>query len=198
VASRSFRNVSSRSATQKPADTNVSTASECFNFASFWLMHSHPPYKILILCNSNSARSIFAEYLFRQKAGDRFQVYSAGSSPAGRVHPMTHLILREDYGTDPSGARSKSWDEFKGRHFDFIITVCDEAKETAPAWPGQPITAHWHSPDPLRFTGTPEQVRHFFFEVAAQIAHRIDLFCGLPDPKLDALEVVLIGEKCKI
>jgi arsenate reductase len=159
-------------------------------------MHSHPPYRILILCNSNSARSIFAEHLFRQKAGGRFLVYSAGSNPAGQVHPMTLQILRQDYGIDASGARSKSSKEFEGQHFDFIITVCDEAKEMAPAWPGQPIVAHWHSPDPLRFTGTPKQVRHFFFEVAAQIARRVDLFCSLPDPKLDALEVQLIGEKC--
>ena len=168
---------------------------ECFSFASFSLMHSHPPYKILILCNSNSARSIFAEYLFRRKAGGRFELYSAGSNPAAGVHPITLQVLREDYGIDASDARSKSWKEFRGQHFDFIITVCDEAKEAAPTWPGQPIVAHWHSPDPLRFGGTPEQVRHFFFEVAAQIAHRIDLFCSLPDPKLDALEVQLIGEK---
>ena len=161
-------------------------------------MHPHPPYKILILCNSNSARSIFAEYIFRRKAGNRFQVYSAGSHPAGQVHPMTLLILWEDYGIDASNARSKSWSEFKDQHFDFIITVCDEAKEMAPVWPGQLIVAHWHSPDPLRFTGTPEQVRHFFFKVAAQIACRIDLFCSLPDPKLDALEVQLIAEKCDI
>lgn len=161
-------------------------------------MHPHPPYKILILCNSNSARSIFAEYLFRRKAGDRFQVCSAGTHPAAQVHPMTLLILLEDYGIDASNARSKSWNEFKDQHFDFIITVCDEAKETAPGWPSQPIVAHWHSPDPLHFTGTPEQVRHFFFKVATQIAHRIDLFCGLPDPKLDALEVQLIGEKYNI
>ena len=156
-------------------------------------MHLHRPYKLLILCNSNSAGSIFAEYLFRLKAGERFQVYSAGSNPIGQIHPMTLLILREDFGIDASDARSKSWKEFKDKHFDFIITVCDEAKEAAPVWPGEPITAHWHSPDPLRFTGTPEEVRHFFFEVAAQIAYRIDLFCGLPDPKLDALEVQLIG-----
>jgi arsenate reductase (thioredoxin) len=159
-------------------------------------MHPHPPYKILILCNSNSARSIFAEYLFRLKAGDRFQVYSAGSHPAAQVHPMTLLILQEDYGIDASNARSKSWMEFKDQHFDFIITVCDEARESTPVWPSQPIVAHWHSPDPLRFVGTAKEVRHFFFEVAAQISHRIDLFCGLPDPKLDALEVQLIGEKC--
>jgi arsenate reductase (thioredoxin) len=161
-------------------------------------MQPHPRYKILILCNSNSARSIFAEYLFRRKAGDRFQVYSAGSHPAARVHPMTLLILREDYGIDASNARSKSWDEFKDQHLDFIITICDEVKEAAPVWPSQPIVAHWHSPDPLRFAGTPEQVRHFFFKVATQIAHRIDLFCSLPDPKLDALEVQLIGDKCNM
>jgi arsenate reductase len=111
---------------------------------------------------------------------------------------MTLLILREDYGIDASNARSRSWMEFKDQHFDFIITVCDEARESTPVWPSQPIVAHWHSPDPLRFVGTAKQVRHFFFEVAAQISHRIDLFCGLPDPKLDALEVQLIGEKCNI
>jgi protein-tyrosine-phosphatase len=77
---------------------------------------------------------------------------------------MTLQILREDYGIDASSARSKPWNQFKDQHFDFIITVCDEAKEATPVWLGQPIVAHWHSPDPLRFTGTPEQMRTSLFQ----------------------------------
>jgi len=154
-------------------------------------------YNVLFLCTGNSARSIIAESLLNTMGQGRFKGFSAGSHPGGAVNPLVLAHLNALH-VSTEGARSKSWDEFKDQHLDFIITICDEVKETAPVWPSQPIVAHWHSPDPLRFAGTPEQVRHFFFKVATQIAHRIDLFCSLPDPKLDALEVQLIGEKCNI
>jgi arsenate reductase len=107
------------------------------------------PFKILFLCTGNSARSILGEYLIRRIAPGRFETSSAGSSPAGKVIPYAIRTLKE-YRIDSSDARSKSVDEFidAGVQFDFVITVCDNAKDNCPVWPGQPIVARWGSPDP--------------------------------------------------
>ena len=99
-------------------------------------MTTKTPYKVLILCTGNSARSVLGEYLLREKGRGRFEVHSAGSHPTGRVNPLAVRTLREKYGIDASGARSKSWDEFKAVKFDFVITVCDNAKESCPIFPG--------------------------------------------------------------
>ena len=127
-------------------------------------MNPKPPYQVLILCTGNSARSILGEYLLRAKGQGRFEVVSAGSHPTGRVNPLAVRTLREKYNLDASAARSKSWDEFKGVKFDFVITVCDNAKEACPVWPGQPMIAHWGSPDPAAATGTEDEKYRFFRE----------------------------------
>jgi arsenate reductase len=155
-------------------------------------------YKVLILCTGNSARSIIAEYLLRQKGRGRFEVHSAGSKPTGRVNPFALWVLREHYGIDAADARSKSWDEFKDVKFDFVITVCDHAKESCPIFPGHPVTAHFGSPDPAEATGTDDQKKWQFRQVAAQIAARLDLFCALPDAQLDVSRVRAIGAQHEI
>jgi arsenate reductase (thioredoxin) len=148
------------------------------------------PFNILVLCTGNSARSILAEYLICRIGAGRFQAYSAGARPSGTVHPLALRVLRENYQIDASDARSKSWDEFKnGPTFDFVITVCDNAKESCPIWPGQPIMAHWGSPDPAAFEGTEEEKLRFFKTVALQIQRRIELFASLPLEKLDKLRL---------
>lgn len=154
---------------------------------------SPPPFKVLVLCTGNSARSIMAEYLLRQKGRGRFEVCSAGARPAGRVHPLAQWVLRERHGIDASGARSKSWDEFKGVQFDLVITVCDHAKESCPFFPGHPVTAHFGSPDPAAVTGPLEQQKQAFIAVAAEISRRLDLLCALPDTKFDAAHIQAIG-----
>src|SRR5205814_5684607 len=107
--------------------------------------------------------------------------------------------LREKYNLDASGARSKSWDEFKKVKFDFVITVCDNAKEACPAWPGQPMIAHWSSPDPAGVEGTEEEKFRFFVTVASQIARRVDLFCAFSDDQLRDLAAVRnVGDQFKI
>lgn len=146
-------------------------------------------YKVLFLCTGNSARSLFAEYLLRRKAPDIFESYSAGSNPKGAPHPLTLQVLAESYGLDVSQARSKSWAEFEGVEFDFVITLCDDARETCPVWPGRPIVAHWGSPDPVRFEGSPEEQREYFWKIAQQIQRRVELFASLPFDKLDALKL---------
>ena len=162
-------------------------------------MSRKPPFKVLILCTGNSARSILGEYLLRAKGKGRFAVFSAGARPAGRVNPLAVRTLRENYNLDASAARSKSWDEFKELKFDFVITVCDSAREACPVWPGQPMIAHWGSPDPAAFEGTEEEKYRFFVNVASQIARRVDLFCAFPDDKLfDAVAVRHVGQQFKL
>jgi arsenate reductase len=156
------------------------------------------PYKVLILCTGNSARSIIGEYLLRLKGKGRFEVFSAGAKPTGTVNPLALWVLKDKYDIDASDARSKSWDEFRDVNFDFVITVCDHAKETCPVWPGHPVVAHWGSPDPADFEGTEEEKKWQFVQVASQIARRIELFCALPDSQLDQLRVRHIGEEAKI
>ncbi len=145
-------------------------------------------YKVLFLCTGNSARSIFCEYLLKRIGGKRFEVYSAGSFPTGMVNPFAIRVLRDNYHIDASEARSKSWEEFADVEFDFVITVCDNARETCPIWPGQPIIAHWSSPDPALAEGSDEQKYQVFRQVALQIRRRLELFCALPLDKLDRLK----------
>ena len=146
-------------------------------------------YKILFLCTGNSARSIFGEYLMRRIGGTRFQSYSAGSFPTGRVNPYALRVLKEVYHIDAGEARSKGCDEFQGVEFDFVITVCDKARETCPVWPGQPIVAHWGAPDPALATGDAAEIYRQFRQVAMLIQRRIELFCALPFDKLDRLKL---------
>lgn len=152
-------------------------------------MNTQGPYKILFLCTGNSARSILGEYLIRKVAPKKFESYSAGAKPAGKINPMVQRILKETYQIDASDARSKSWTEFKDVRFDFVITVCDNARESCPVWPGQPVIAHWGSADPASFEGTEEEKMKKTLEVAMQIQRRINLFTSLPFAQLEYLKL---------
>ena len=152
-------------------------------------------YKVLFLCTGNSARSILAEYILRARAGDRFETYSAGMAPRGAVHPQALAVLAEQFQIDASDARSKSWREFEGVHFDFVITVCDKAREACPSFPGQPVTAHWSSPDPAEFLGTPAATLRAFVDVAQQINARLNILTAFRDEQLDAFALDSIGRQ---
>ncbi len=104
-------------------------------------------YRVLVLCTGNSARSQMAEGLINAQLADRFVAQSAGTQPAGYVHPQAIAALRE-IGIDISDHRSKSTDEFKGTTFDVVITVCDSAAENCPVWLGQGKRVHIGFPDP--------------------------------------------------
>lgn len=134
------------------------------------------PYKLLFLCTGNSARSIFGEYLLRRLGGERFEVFSAGAFPTGKVNPLAIQVLQDVYAIDASGARSKSWEEFGEVKFDFVVTVCDNARETCPLWPGQPILTHWSLPDPAAVEGSEEEKYRAFKDVAAEIDSRVRRF----------------------
>lgn len=163
------------------------------------LLMTTQPFKILFLCTGNSSRSILAEYLIRRIAPGRFQSFSAGVKPSGKVNPIVMRILREIFKIDATDARSKSVEEYKDIHFDFVITVCDDARETCPTWPGQPVIAHWSSPDPALFEGTEEEKYKLTSQVAMQIHRRLDLFCSLPLEKMERIKLQTamsgIGEK---
>ncbi len=110
---------------------------------------------ILILCTGNSARSQMAEGLLRHDAGDRFEVASAGTRPS-QVRPEAIAVMRE-IGIDISGQRSKSVDEFAARDFDYVLTVCDNARESCPIYPGHGNRLHHAFKDPAAVEGTQEE-----------------------------------------
>jgi arsenate reductase len=116
-----------------------------------------------------------AEALFRELGGTRVQVLSAGSVPAGRVNPRTERVL-DEAGIDHSWARSKSMTEFLGRPFDHVITVCDDAAEACPAFPGPAKRTHWSIPDPARATGSEDEVLLMYRSTLADLRQRIDRF----------------------
>jgi arsenate reductase (thioredoxin) len=134
------------------------------------------PAKVLFLCTGNSARSIFGEYLLRRAGGEQFEVFSAGAFPTGKVNPFAVRVLKEVFGVDASGARSKSFEEYSDVAFDFVITVCDNARESCPVWPGHPTVLHWSLPDPALAEGSDEEVYEAFQQVAHDIEQRIELF----------------------
>ncbi len=147
-------------------------------------------YQVLFICTGNSARSIMAEALLSQIGGGRFRAYSAGSHPAGKVHPLA-LKLLQSLHHDTTELRSKSWDEFTGEHaprFDFVFTVCDKAAgEPCPIWPGQPMRTHWGVEDPAMLYADEERVQKLFFDTYLLLKRRIELFCNLPVDKLGAI-----------
>ncbi len=132
--------------------------------------------KVLILCTGNSARSQMAEGLFRQEAGDAYEVFSAGTRPA-QVRPEAIAVMRE-IGIDISGHRSKSVDEFTGERLDLVITVCDNANETCPVFPGAAPRLHWPFQDPAAVAGSEEQRKAAFRAIRDQIHARIRAFLG--------------------
>ena len=141
--------------------------------------------KILFLCTANSARSVLSEYLLRKIGGDRFESFSAGSQPRGEVHPLALRVLRDHLKIDAGDARSKSWEEYRDVQFDFVITVCDNARESCPYWPGQTLMAHWGLPDPAAVEGAPDQQLQAFQEAARVLSRRIEQFRNLPFEELD-------------
>lgn len=153
---------------------------------------SDKTYNVLFLCTGNSARSILAEGIMTTLGKGRFQAYSAGSFPLGRVNPLAIEILSNS-GHDVTGLRSKSWDEFAAPHapqMDFIFTVCDAAAgEVCPVWPGQPVTAHWGFPDPSHVEGDEAKKRAAFAKTYREITQRIRLFLNLPIDKLDRISM---------
>lgn len=142
------------------------------------------PLRVLFLCTQNSARSQVAEALLKRKGRGRFEAGSAGTEPASRVHPMAVEALRAA-GIDWSAARPKSIEDVMGESWDFVITVCDNAREACPTIPGQPLFAHWGTPDPAAVEGDDEHRLTAFKDTLIYLGRRIDLLVALPFESLE-------------
>jgi arsenate reductase len=157
------------------------------------------PLNVLFLCTGNSARSILGEAILQRAGAGRFKSFSAGSKPAGQVHPYAIDFLR-NLNHPVERLRSKSWDEFAtvdAPKMDFVFTVCDDAaSEVCPIWPGQPMTAHWGIPNPVDAAGSEAEKRLAFSEAYRMLKNRIEAFTSLPFSSLDRLR--LQGELDKI
>ena len=149
-------------------------------------------HTVLFICSHNSARSIMAEGILNSLAGGRFVAYSAGSHPAGEVHPLA-LATLESMRMPTEGYRSKDWSEFAvpgAPALDFVFTVCDTAAgEVCPVWPGQPLTAHWGVADPAAFRGSEAEIRQCFRDTAIVLKRRIEFLLALPIASLDRLSI---------
>ena len=130
--------------------------------------------RVLILCTGNSARSQMAEGLLRHDAGHACEVFSAGTKPT-QVRPEAIAVMREA-GIDISGHRSKSVDEFEGQDFDYVITVCDNAKESCPIFPAKTIRIHWSIDDPAAVQGPEEERLAAFRRIRDELRARLQTF----------------------
>jgi arsenate reductase len=156
------------------------------------VVSSNQPLNVLFLCTGNSARSIMAEVVLNRLGRGKFKAYSAGSQPAGAVNPIALQVLHQAH-YDTSGLRSKSWDEFAqagAPKLDFVFTVCDNAaQEVCPIWPGQPMTAHWGLPDPVKAQGSAAERHLAFADALRMLTNRIGIFVSLPFDKLSKLSL---------
>jgi protein-tyrosine-phosphatase len=145
-------------------------------------------YNVLFVCTGNSARSVFAETILRDMAGDKFTAYSAGTAHRSDLNPFAVEMLRSK-GHDVSPLRSKNVSEFQGADapkMDFVFTVCDRAaNEECPTWPGQPVSGHWGMPDPVKAEGTDAEKRLAFQQTYGALHNRINAFTSLSFELLD-------------
>ena len=139
---------------------------------------------VLILCTGNSCRSHLAEGILRAYAGDLFEVHSAGSKPAGYVHPQAIEVMRE-IGIDLSGHTSKNMTEFLEKKVDIVITVCGQADQACPMFPGQLSRHHYGFDDPAHATGTDEEILAVFRRVRDEIRR---IFEAYADGRRDTLK----------
>jgi arsenate reductase len=155
------------------------------------------PLRVLVLCTGNSARSQIAEVLLNELGRGRIHAESAGSQPAPRVNPLAIDALRE-HGFAWRGHPPRGMDGLEEEPWDFVITVCDKAKESCPIFPGQPMLAHWGMPDPAEAVGDEATRRAAFRDALLLLRRRVELMLALPFEKLErmALEarVRAIGE----
>jgi arsenate reductase len=135
---------------------------------------SESPIRVLFVCTGNSARSQIAEAVLGRIGGSDFEVFSAGTEPNG-VNPYTVRVL-QDAGIDWSAARSKSVTEFIGQPFDYVITVCDQARQTCPVFPGTHNTLHWSLEDPAEAEGTDAEKLEVFKGTHVELSQRLRPF----------------------
>jgi arsenate reductase len=149
-------------------------------------------FNVLFLCTGNSARSIFAEAILREIADDRFVAYSAGTNPRLGLNPFALDVLKQK-GHDVSVLRSKNISEFQradAPDFDFVFTVCNQAaNEECSTWQGQPISAHWGLPDPVKAEGSDAEKSLSFHQTYGALLNRMIAFTALPFTSLDRISL---------
>jgi arsenate reductase (thioredoxin) len=144
------------------------------------------PIRVLFLCTGNSARSQMAEGLLRAIGGGDFEINSAGTDPKG-LNPLTIEAMRES-GIDISGHQSKSLERFLGHHFDYIITVCDRARDSCPTFPGDNQRIHWGFEDPAAVTGTRAEQLAVFRRVRNEISERLRVWVTVQRKRLKDID----------
>lgn len=127
---------------------------------------------VLFVCTGNACRSQMAEAICRHLAGDRIDVHSCGSHPAGYIHPLAVATL-ERMGISLAGQHSKSWDEYLHRDFDVVVTVCESADALCPVFPGGGVKVHWPMPDPSFMPGSEDERLDFCHRVAQRLELKI-------------------------
>lgn len=151
------------------------------------MSQSGKPFRVLVLCTGNSARSQIAEALLATRSGGRIEAVSAGSQPAQWVNPHAIAVLRA-HGIEWEGKRPQSIDDVAGQRFGVVITVCDNARDACPFFPGAAVQVHWGLPDPAEETD-PAAARRVFAATYEEIASRVAALLELP---LEALEPAVL------
>lgn len=129
--------------------------------------------KILYICTHNRCRSILSEAITNHLTKGKLQAFSAGSQPAGQVHPLSLRYL-EEKGISTEGLKSQSWDDFEVEQPDIVVTVCDSAAaEACPVWFGDTVKIHWGLADPSKLTGSEAKIRDAFYAVMNTIEQRV-------------------------
>jgi arsenate reductase len=142
----------------------------------------HDPIRVLFLCTGNSARSQMAEALLRAFGGADFEVFSAGTDPRG-LNPLAIEVMRET-GIDISGQESKALERYRADLFDYIITVCDRARDNCPTFPGDNERIHWSFADPAAASGSHDERLALFRKVRNEISERLRLWVAVQRKRL--------------
>lgn len=151
------------------------------------------PLRVLVLCTGNSARSQMAEALFNRLGAGRVVAESAGSQPAPRVNPLAIETLSQ-HGLEWAGHQPRSMNGLEREPWDFVITVCDKAREACPYFPGQPVLAHWGMPDPAEVVGEEVERRAAFRDAFTVLRRRVELMLALP---LETLERMALESRVR-
>ena len=152
-------------------------------------MTAHPdrrPLRVLFVCTGNSARSQMAEAALNWKGRGLFEAHSAGSRPAEAVNPLAIAAMREA-GIPWEDQVPRGLESVEREQWDFIITVCDNARESCPVFPGQPVLAHWGMEDPAAVEGDEQTRRRAFAAALSLVSRRIDLLLALPFEKVERM-----------
>jgi protein-tyrosine-phosphatase/DNA-binding transcriptional ArsR family regulator len=151
-------------------------------FATGWPDRSRSAGKhgvgVLFVCTGNSARSPIAEALLRHRTGGRIKVASAGSDPKPELHPDAVRVLHDRFGLDVGDRRPRHWDTLTGRRFDYVISLCDKAREVLPDFPEQPRRVHWSMPDPARADDTYLALQHTVTDLETRIGHLLPVLAA--------------------